>query len=306
MKVFLTGSTGYIGSAVARALLRAGHAVTGLARSAAKAERLRADGMSVVLGDLGQPDTYLSAARACDALIHAGFEAGPCAAPVDWIAARALSECARDHREGRLFLYTSGVWVLGPSREAPGAEDARPAPPEIVLWRPAHERLALAAADRGARVAVVRPGCVYGEGGGLYGLMFRSLYDDRVIRVVGSGRNAWASVYLDDLAELYRLVLEKRPRRAVYHAVDGSADAVADVAEAFADAAGGADVERVPLGEARRRMGPVADALAMDQRVSGDWTRRELGWRPVISSPRRHAALLLAQWRDAPGAVPVA
>lgn len=298
MNIFLTGATGYIGSAVARRLLREGHSVWGLARVGAKAERLRADGMNLVLGDLRKPQTYLLVAGRCDAIVHAGFEFGERAAETDRIAVQALAEAARAGGRGRLLVYTSGVWVLGPKGTAPADESFPAAPPEVVAWRPEHERLALAAAGGGVSAVVVRPGCVYGEHGGLYGAMYKSLFDERVIRVLGDGGNAWASVYLDDLADLYRLILEKRPERAVYHAVDGSADPVAAVADAFVDAAGGGEVRKVPLERARREMGALADALAMDQRVSAEKARRELGWNPLLGSPALNAPLLLAEWHD--------
>jgi len=271
-----------------------------LARSAEKAAPLKAEGMTVVLGELKRPDSYLPAAERCDVLVHAGFEYGPRAAQTDRTALEALAGCARSGRGPRALVYTSGVWVLGPRGDAAADEEAPLRPPEAVAWRPAHEALALDAARGGVSAAVVRPGCVYGGREGLYALMFRSLFETRAIRLAGDGRNAWASVYLDDLAELYRLVVEKRPEREVYHATDGSADPIGAVAEAFVEAAGGGAVETRPLSEARRELGPMADALAMDQRVSSAKARRELGWSPRLDSAARNAALLLTGWHDRP------
>lgn len=298
MRIFVTGATGYIGSAVARALLRAGHAVTGLVRSREKAARLVADGMTAVYGDLDSPETYLGAAARCDAVVHCGFAFGPHAAETDAVATTALAELTRMGAGPRRFVYTSGTWVLGPCGPLPADEDSPLAPPAIVAWRPEHERLALSAADGDGMATVIRPGCVYGENGGLYGLMLKALYDERVVRVVGDGSNAWASVYLDDLAELYRLVLERAPKRAVYHATDGSADPVASVAEALVDAAGGGETLTVSLERARRDLGALADGLALDQRVSSAKARRELGWRPLVGSPALNPLLILSEWRD--------
>lgn len=297
MNIFLTGATGYIGAAVARVFLRAGHSVWGLARRPERAQRLRADGMNLVVGELRHPASYRLVAERCDAIVHAGFEFGPRGEETDRVATESLASCLDAARGPRHFVYTSGVWVLGARGPAPADEDARLAPPEAVAWRPAHEALALAAAHPGLTATVVRPGCVYGGQGGLYGMMFRSIFEERVARVVGDGENCWAAVYLDDLAELYRLVVEKAAG-GVFHATDGSADPVRAVAESFLDAAGGGELERVPLARARAELGPVADALTMDQRVSSEKTRRELGWRPLLGSPALNAEILLAQWHD--------
>ncbi|MBI3566313.1 MAG: NAD-dependent epimerase/dehydratase family protein [Elusimicrobia bacterium] len=298
MRIFVTGSTGYIGSAVTRALLRAGHAVTGLARSGAKAARLRADGMTPVFGDLNRPETYLGAAGRCEAVVHCGFQFGAEAAATDAVATTALAELVRSGAGPRRFVYTSGTWVLGPRGAEPQDEGAAPNPPAVVAWRPDHERYALSAADGPSSAAVIRPGCVYGEHGGLYGLMLKALYDDRVVPLIGGGENAWASVYLDDLADLYRLVVERAPKRALYHATDGSADSVASVAEALIDAAGGGETLTVPLERARRDLGSLADALAMDQRVASARAREELGWKPMVGSAALNPLLLLSEWND--------
>ena len=299
MRIFLTGATGYIGSAVARALMRAGHDVSGLTRSRDRAAELAAAGMNVVVGDLSLPKTYASAAAACDTLIHAGFEFGPRAERTDQIAVKTLLDCAGKPGDKRLFVYTSGVWVLGPCLNGePADEAAHLRPPAVVAWRPAHERLALEAAGPRLAAVVVRPGCVYGGSAGLYGAMFKSLFDERVIRLVGDGTNRWASVYLDDLAELYRLLVEARPSGEVFHAADGSAEMVENVAAAFIDAAGGGEIEKETVERARRRLGVLAEAVAMDQRVSSEKARRELGWKPVMGSAGLNAEAVLSEWRE--------
>lgn len=304
MQVFVTGATGYIGSAVVAALLRAGHRVCGLTRSRERADELSAAGVAPVVGELSNPGTYASAAGRCDALLHLGFEAGPRAAEVDRIALEALLEAADVARRPRLVVYTSGVWVMGAHRGMPAAEDDPPAPLPVVAWRPALETLALAAGGGRVATAVVRPGCVYGGRGGLYGRLLQDAVEEHEVRLTGDGRNAWAAVYLDDLAELYRLLVVRRPD-GLYHATDGSSDALQDVAEAFLDAAGGGTVSLRPLKEALRTDGPFAEGLALDQRVSSDKARRELGWRPRLASPARNAATLLALWRAKAGPLSV-
>lgn len=305
MKVFLTGATGYIGSGVAAALVRAGHRVRGLTRSREGAAALEAAGVAAVRGDLSRPETYALPAADCDAIVHLGYETGPRTAEVDQTALTALLETARATKRPRALVYTSGVWVMGAHRGEPAIEADPPAPLPVVSWRPALERLALAAGGGALRTAVVRPGCVYGGRGGLYGRMLQSAVEEHEVRLVGNGRNAWAAVYLDDLAELYRRVLETRPQ-GIFHATDGSAEPLRDVAQAFLDAAGGGSLSVRPLAEALREQGPFAEGLAVDQRVSSEKARRELGWVPRLRSVVKHAEALLAQWHERAGPLSVA
>ncbi len=300
MKIFITGASGYIGWAVAQRLAKGGHEVTGLTHSPKKADFLRGGGVRPVLGDVKAPDSYRKDADACDALIHLAVEYGPQGPATDKTALEALIASAKAAKVPRLLVYTSGVWVLGPKKAAASDEGSALDPSPLVAWRPAHERLALGAAGGGVAAVVTRPGCVYGGNSGLYGMMFKSIMDEREVRVIGDGSQSWASVYLDDLAEFYTLLVEKRPS-GVFHAVSGKPESVRRVAEAFLDAAGGGEVKPWPLAEARKALGPMADALAMDQRVSSDKARRELGWKPALTSAADNAPMLLAQWRDKTG-----
>ena len=299
MRIFLTGATGYIGSALTEAFLKAGHGVVALTRQGERARGLAALGAEPIVGDLKLPDSYRKSALEADTLIHAGFEYGPSARETDRIAVETLAECARGPGKHRTFIYTSGVWVLGQQRGQPADERTPVNPPPLVSWRPDHERLALGAGGGHTSAVVVRPGCVYGGGGGLYGAMIRSAVERRSIELVGDGENCWAAVYLEDLAELYRLVALKRPSREVFHAADGSADPMRRVAEALLSAAGGGSVSLIPLDQAIGRMGDFASALALDQRVTSAKAARELGWKPTISSAARHAATLHRRWREA-------
>lgn len=296
MRVFLTGATGYIGSALARRLSADGHEVVALTRDEKKKARLVERGLEPVVGDFKHPEKWRDAVDACEAIIHLGFEFGPNAEASDRHAVAALLRSAKSARAPRYFIYTSGVWVLGSAKGAAADEGSPLDPPEIVRWRPSVEQSVLSAARDGVSIAVVRPGCVYGENGGLYGMMFQSLLTERKLKLVGGGKNCWAAVYLDDLVELYRLILQQRPNREIFHATDGCAEPVRKVAEAFAEAAGGGDITDWPLERARRQLGPLADALALDQRVSSEKARVELGWLPTMTSAAKHAEVLLAQW----------
>lgn len=306
MKIFLTGASGYIGYEVGEALVRAGHEVAGLTRTPEKAPKLALAGMRPVLGDLNKPETYRDAAAASDAMVHLGFDYGAGAVDTDRRALETLIAAARSGLRERLLVYTSGVWVLGPRRARPTEESDPPDPAEIVSWRPSHEELALAASGEALRVAVVRPGCVYGGRGGLYGRLLGEILESRTATIVGDGSNRWATVYLGDLVELYRLLVQAGPRREIYHATDGGSEPVRQAAEALLEAVGGGSVECLPLHKARRRLGPLADALALDQSVSSEKARRELGWKPKLSSAAWNAQTILAEWHEGAQAPSVA
>jgi nucleoside-diphosphate-sugar epimerase len=278
MQVLVTGATGYIGGAVCEALRRAGYAVVGLARSDDQVGILAARGLGAHRGDLRDPASLARGARNADAVIHTGLAAAADAGQVDRAAVEAILGTLSQFN--RPFVYTSGCWVLGNTGDRIADEDAPLAPPPLVAWRPANEQLVLAAAKQGVQGIVLRPAMVYGHSGGLVHSFVQSAREQGAARVVGDGRNRWTFVHLDDLAELYVRALGAAAG-TVWFAAHGPAVRVRDVAEAASRAAGaGGKIETVPLDQARQAMGPIADALVLDQQISGERARRVLGWRP--------------------------
>src|SRR5262249_32871436 len=156
MRVFLTGGTGYVGSAVLESLVRGGHHVDALVRNSEAAARVQARGGHPVLGDILRHASWLDAAAAADGAIHAAVEYGPRQVAVDAGAIDGL--LSLPEKRGRFLVYTSGIWVLG-SAPDPVDESAPLNAIEIVSWRPAHEQRVLSAS--GVRAIVVRPGIVY-------------------------------------------------------------------------------------------------------------------------------------------------
>jgi nucleoside-diphosphate-sugar epimerase len=276
MKVFLTGATGYIGTAVAEALKAAGHALTGMARNEESAKKLGNRGMTVVQAELTDKETITTVARTCDAVIHmaasndANMPAGD----------RATVEAILDALSGanKPFIYTSGVWVLGQTG-ATAADEATPAsnPLPIVAWRPAHEQLALTA--KAMKGMVLRPGIVYGRGGGIPAMWVASAGAGSV-QYVGKGDQQWPTVHVEDLADLYVKALAKPVAGAVWHGISGQVE-VRKLAEAAATSGGmKAKAASMPLEEARKAMGPFADALAVNQVIAAEKTKQALGWKP--------------------------
>lgn len=294
MKVFITGGTGYVGSAVVQALVRAGHEVSSLSRSDDRDRALKVLRATPVRGELGRLKELVPRIAEHDAVVHAAVDYG-LGPPADAEAVDALLEAARAAGRPFTVLYTSGVWVLG-STQTPASEGAATQPPAAVAWRPGHERRVLDAASDRVATAVIRPGIVFGEKRGLVVSWFQSAVNEGRSAFVGTGDQRWAFVHRADLAELYKLVLEKRAR-GIFHGVDGASPRVAEAAAAASHAAGkGGAVRSIPVEEARQTFGPVADALALDQAVASA-RAVEVGWAPRHPPFLRDAPNAFREWR---------
>ena len=296
MRVFLTGGTGYIGSAVLDALLRAGHRVTAIVRDPEKAERLSARGATTVVGELGVPKSYAAALEASDAVVHTAFESSPRGIDKDIQAIDTLlAALKRTDGTPTTFIYTSGIWVLGGTTR-PADEEAPLDPAEHVAWRPIHERRVLDAGQNGLRTIVVRPGIVYGGSRGIVSDLLKDALNG-MMRVIGPGKNRWPTVYDRDLADLYVRLLQSADARGVFHANDETDERVNDIVEAIAGhLTQRPDIRHMPLPEARRKLGTYADALALDQRVRSP-RAKELGWAPSLSSITANVPRLFEEYR---------
>lgn len=308
MRVFVTGATGYLGRGLLRALGAAGHQAVGLARTLTKTVGPGSAAVEWVLGDIREPHSYEKAAAGCDAMVHLAAEYGPETATLDLLAVETLLGAALVHDGRRAFVYTSGLWVLGPTGDHP-ADESSPSdrPAQAVSWRPAHERHVLDARGEDLVTAVVRPGMVFGRKGGLFDRFFADARERGEVVVVGDGTNRWSTVHVDDVAAVYVAVLERAhtsvrelaPRDRVFHAMGGSAERLEEIARAACQAAGGRSVRHWPVAEARSEYGPMADALAMDQVVQAPRTQRVLGVRPRVAAFVPYAAEGLREYLSA-------
>lgn len=301
MQIFLTGATGYIGSAVLDALIRAGHEVTALVRDGEKANRVAERGAHPVVGDLASPPSFVDAAYSHQAYVHTALDSSPRSPEIDRLAIETLIGCAnrpttgRPPQAGRVFIYTSGVWVLGATGE-PATEDAAREPAPFSAWRAPHEQMVLQAAGTNLRTVVVRPGIIYGGARGIVSDLFKDAING-LVRVVGSGENRWALVYDRDLADLYARLVALPDASGVYHATDEGDERVNEIVEAIAShVAVRPDVRHVPLEEARSKQGTYAAALALDQVVRSP-RARAVGWTPSLRSVSGNVPRLLEEWR---------
>ncbi len=275
MRVFVTGATGYIGAVITEKLGAAGHQVAGLARSEAAAMKLARLGAEAVRGDVRDGGAIAQAAARAEGVIHLAMEMSMDAPQLDAGVVDAVLGALRG--SGKPFLYTSGIWVMGDTGGKVVDETTPVNPTPLVAWRPAQEERVRK--GEGLKGIVIRPAMVYGRGGGIVGGFAAQAREKGVVQVIGTGENRWPFVHVDRLADLYVLALNAPG--SLYFASWGPSIPVKEVAAA---AARGATVQTIPLEAARQTMGPLADALTLDQLISAEKAVRELHWRPQAPS----------------------
>ena len=300
-RIFLTGASGYIGSAVAARLVRAGHLVYGLTRTRPHARAIEALGAKSVIAEMSAIADYLGVLQNCDVAIHTASDSERGAAEQEMHVLEAFRQSALDGRVRRV-LYTSGIWVHGASNGAVTDETSPLKPLDLVSWRPAHEQIALDLAAHEVATVVLRPGVVYGEGRGILGAWWAEAHEQKTITYPGTGAQHWPMVHRDDLADAYSLALEHGKAGEAYLLADGSQHTVTQMAEAAA-AAAGATAKSLPADDVATSFGLYGKALLNDQVVSSAKAHRELGWVPRHLSFVGEAAQLWREWlgtREAP------
>ncbi len=294
MKVFITGATGYVGGAVAAELRRAGHEVTALVRAGRATPALLQARVNLLEGDLSEilGHRILDVIERHEVYVHCAQAKTPDMVDLDEAAIEAF---LRFRDRGRYFLFTSGVWTLGNTGATVVDDEATPPNPiPAVAWRTRHEEFVLEAVRDSFGSAVIRPGCVYGRGQNLLRSWFTAVADGHPIEIVGDGENRWAMVHVGDLAELYRLAVEKR-HTGVIHGTDDSRATLNEMARAVIDARGkDVGIVHISADEARKAMGAFADALLIDQKVASLGTRQALGWNPK----RTFVDSVKEQWKE--------
>jgi nucleoside-diphosphate-sugar epimerase len=252
-------------------------------RSASASARARL-GVKLHGGDLREPRSFASTAGAADGVVHVAWTNDASAAAVDEAAVEAMLSHLRS---GAAFVYTSGTWVYGNTNGESATEASALNPTPLVAWRPAVEQHVLAlAASRSIAALILRPAMVHGYGGGVFGMLAGMVRQTGSVRVVGDGRNHWPAVHVDDLAVAYLSAVERlasgddQVTGQILNVVAEEAVAVAKMGEAIRASVGADRVEFWPLDDARQTLGPFADALALDQTVSGQRARRVLAWEP--------------------------
>lgn len=279
MKVFVTGATGFVGSAIVPELIAARHTVLGLARSDAAAASLAKAGAEAHRGSLEDLESLRSGAAAADAVIHAGFihdfsNYAP-AAEKDRRAIEALGAALTGSR--RPFVVTSGTLLV--QRQGPLALEDESHNPNFPRKS---EEAALFTASQGVHVSLLRlPPSVHGDGDhGFVPALIRVARDKGVSAYVGDGSNRWPAVHRLDSARLYRLALEKGSARASYHGVADEGVPFREIAEVIGRRLN-LPVVSISANAAAKHFGWMAHFAAIDCPASSAQTRQQLGWRPV-------------------------
>jgi nucleoside-diphosphate-sugar epimerase len=281
MRVFVTGATGWVGSAIIQELLGAGHEVLGLARSDAEAALLAGRGIAVQRGELSDLDRLAAGARACDGVIHTAFihdfKDFNAAGETDRRAIKAMGEVLAG--SGKPFITTSGIPLLPNGRTATENDAADPTGP--AGHRNASDVLTVALAERGVRSMLMRLSrSVHGEGD--YGFVPRLIAiarDKGVSAYIGDGQSRWPAVHRFDAARLYRLALEHGVAGARYHAIADEGVPTRDIAAAIAK---GLKLPLVSISaeEAPAHFGFLARFFGADCPSSAAQTREQLNWQP--------------------------
>jgi nucleoside-diphosphate-sugar epimerase len=282
MRVFVTGASGWIGSAVVADLIDAGHEVTGLARSDASATAVRDAGAEVVRGSLDDLEVLSRAAGAADGVIHTAyihdFSQMEAAAETDRRVIETLGAALAG--SDRPLVVTTGTGVLHPGR--PVIEDDRHDPSTPGHPRRENESVALGLAERGVRVSIVRPApSVHGEGDhGFVARLVEIARERGASGYVGDGANRWAAVHRLDAARLYRLALEQAPAGSVHHAVGDEGVATRNIADAIARHLS-LPLVSVDPDDAAEHFGWLGAFYSWDAPASNALTRERLGWEPT-------------------------
>ena len=278
MRVFVTGGSGFIGSAVVSELIDAGHQVVGLARSDSSAQALEAAGAQVHRGDLDDLDSLRTGAQSADGVIHLAFNHDftnyTGAADTDRRAIDTLGEVLAG--SDRPFVVTSGLAGFAPGQTVTEDDAADPNSPR------ASEHAALALTGRGVRVSVLRlPPSVHGDGDhGFVPRLIDIARENGGSAYPGDGSNRWPAVHRFDAARLFRLALEAAPAGARLHAIGDGGVPVRDIAGVIGRQLA-LPVTAVAPEQAFDHFGWLGAFFSLDIPASGTWTRRQFGWQPT-------------------------
>jgi nucleoside-diphosphate-sugar epimerase len=277
MHVALTGASGFVGSHVLADLQERGHDVTALVRGEEQADIATARGATAVVVDLRDRAAVVELLRETDGAVHTASPGDATSAELDSAMVDAAIEAFDG--TGKPYVHISGLWVYGNNRSI--SEGAPRDAPALVAWKEPIDRRVVEAS--GMRGVVIVSGTAYGDGGGgVPGVLLGSPRDEAGnLIMIGTGEQHWATVHVADLADFFGRVVESDAARGSYVIGNGTSPTVAELTEAAAVAVGAPGAVPGSDDEARGRLGDAfAEVLLLDQSVTADKARTELGWEP--------------------------
>ncbi|OAA55288.1 oxidoreductase [Niveomyces insectorum RCEF 264] len=290
MRVFVTGATGFVGTAVVQELLSAGHDVLGLSRSDKGAEQLKAQGAEALHGVIEDLDVLKKGASGCDAVIHLAFVhdfanfAASCATDRAAITALGDALVAAGPASGgglRALVVTSGTMLLGSGKLA-DEDDAPIMDHPMAAARGPSEKVCLDYAKKGLRASVVRlPPTTHGPGSsGFTGILLSTAIAKGVSAYVGDGQNRWCAGHRADAAKVYRLAAEKAQPGSIFHASTEEGVTVKDIATEVGKQLNIPVVSIAPE-QVQEHFGWFHFGIGADNTVSSKKTQERLGWTPT-------------------------
>ncbi|HTW81231.1 MAG TPA: SDR family oxidoreductase [Terracidiphilus sp.] len=280
MRVFVTGATGFIGSALVPELIRAGHQVLGLSRSDAGAEALRKAGAAVHSGNIENLDSLREGAAKSDGVIHLAFNHD-----FSQFQKNCENDCKAIEAVGEVLLGSSRPFIITSGTAMAANVDGKPSTEEspAASWNPraASETAVKELIARGANISVVRLPQVHNtRRQGLISYLLAVAREKRVSAYIGDGGNRWPAAHVSDVARLYRLAFARAERGAIYHAVDEEGITMKAIVEAHGRGLN-LPVVSIKPEQAEAHFGWLAHFAGVDMPSSGALTQQKLNWKPT-------------------------
>jgi len=279
MKVLILGGTGFIGGAIIPVLIKRGHEVFALSRSENSSELLKQSGAIPVKGDIQHPEKWMDFVKTVDGIIQVAAVWGDEMGDVDRGVIEALLDTLKDETSRKKFVYTGGCWIFGATGDVVAVESSPFDPLESFGWWVSNMEIVLNSSC--IQGMVIHPAMVYDRNGGVFEHIFEDAENLGHVRVVGGESIRWPLVHRDDLAELYVLLLENGSRGDVYNGSTIEGMKIGTITRTIAKRLG---IHTAPvicdIETAKAEMGWWADGYVIDQQMSGQKAKRELGWRP--------------------------
>ncbi|MEM7207679.1 MAG: NAD-dependent epimerase/dehydratase family protein [Pseudomonadota bacterium] len=280
MNVLVLGGTGSIGAPVVKTLVQRGHTVSGLARSEESSAALASAGARPVEGSILNPDGWLDELRNVDAVIHAAAVWGDDMTDIDSRVVHSLLRAMPQYSDDKTLLYTGGCWHYGATGDVVADEST----PYVSFsgFDVGLQTMQAVLSAQSVRGMVIHPAMVYERDGGVFDHFYNDADELGHVRVIGNADVRWPLVHRDDLALVYTLMVEQGQSGDVYNAATQSGVRVGDIASAVARSRNlDPEARELEVSAAIEEFGFTAEGYAIDQQMSGDKARAQLGWQPV-------------------------